>query len=151
MTGNEALAFGALKAGCRLYAGYPITPSSDVMEWLANELPRFGGTMMQTEDEIAAIGMCVGASFGGTKAMTSTAGPGLSLMTEFLGLAAIAEIPLVIADIQRVGPSTGIPTKTEQCDFAHAAHAGPGHAARRRRAVRRRRLLPHGGRGVQHR
>jgi len=130
MTGNEALAFGALKAGCRLYAGYPITPSSDVMEWLANELPRFGGTMMQTEDEIAAIGMCVGASFGGTKAMTSTAGPGLSLMTEFLGLAAIAEIPLVIADIQRVGPSTGIPTKTEQCDFAHAAHAGPGDTPR---------------------
>lgn len=130
MTGNEALAFGALKAGCRLYAGYPITPSSDVMEWLANELPRFGGTMMQTEDEIAAIGMCVGASFGGTKAMTSTAGPGLSLMTEFLGLASIAEIPLVIADIQRVGPSTGIPTKTEQCDFAHAAHAGPGDTPR---------------------
>lgn len=130
MTGNEALAFGALKAGCRLYAGYPITPSSDVMEWLANELPRFGGTMMQTEDEIAAIGMCVGASFGGTKAMTSTAGPGLSLMTEFLGLAAIAEIPIVIADIQRVGPSTGIPTKTEQCDFAHAAHAGPGDTPR---------------------
>ena len=130
MTGNEALAFGALKAGCRLYAGYPITPSSDVMEWLANELPRFGGTMMQTEDEIAAIGMCVGASFGGTKAMTSTAGPGLSLMTEFLGLASIAEIPLVIADIQRVGPSTGIPTKTEQCDFSHAAHAGPGDTPR---------------------
>ena len=130
MTGNEALAFGALKAGCRLYAGYPITPSSDVMEWLANELPRFGGTMMQTEDEIAAIGMCVGASFGGTKAMTSTAGPGLSLMTEFLGLASIAEIPVVIADIQRVGPSTGIPTKTEQCDFSHAAHAGPGDTPR---------------------
>ena len=130
MTGNEALAFGALKAGCRLYAGYPITPSSDVMEWLANELPRFGGTMMQTEDEIAAIGMCIGASFGGIKAMTSTAGPGLSLMTEFLGLASMAEIPLVIADIQRVGPSTGIPTKTEQCDFAHAVHAGPGDTPR---------------------
>ncbi len=130
MTGNEALAFGALRAGCRLYAGYPITPSSDVMEWLANELPRFGGTMMQTEDEIAAIGMCVGASYGGTKAMTSTAGPGLALMTEFLGLASIAEIPLVIADIQRVGPSTGIPTKTEQGDFAHVAHAAPGDTPR---------------------
>lgn len=130
MTGNEALAFGALRAGCRFYAGYPITPSSDVMEWLAGELPRFGGTMMQTEDEIAAIGMCVGASFGGTKAMTSTAGPGLSLMTEFLGLASVAEIPLVIADIQRVGPSTGIPTKTEQCDFNHAIHAGPGDTPR---------------------
>ena len=130
MTGNEALAFGALKAGCRLYAGYPITPSSDVMEWLANELPRFGGTMMQTEDEIAALGMCVGASFGGTKAMTSTAGPGFALMTEFLGLAAMAEIPVVIADIQRVGPSTGIPTKTEQCDFHHAAFGGPGDAPR---------------------
>lgn len=130
MTGNEALAFGALKAGCRFYAGYPITPSSDVMEWLATELPRFGGTMMQTEDEIAAIGMCVGASFGGTRAMTSTAGPGLSLMTEFLGLASMAEVPLVIADIQRVGPSTGIPTKTEQCDFNHAIHAGPGDTPR---------------------
>ena len=130
MTGNEALAFGALRAGCRFYAGYPITPSSDVMEWLAAQLPRFGGTMMQTEDEIAAIGMCVGASFGGTKAMTSTSGPGLSLMTEFLGLASMAEIPLVIADIQRVGPSTGIPTKTEQCDFNHAMHAGPGDTPR---------------------
>ncbi len=130
MTGNEALAFGALKAGCRLYAGYPITPSSDVMEWLAGELPRFGGTMMQTEDEIAAIGMCVGASFGGTKAMTSTAGPGFALMTEFLGLASMAEIPVVIADVQRVGPSTGIPTKTEQCDFHHAALGGPGDAPR---------------------
>lgn len=130
MTGNEALAFGALKAGCRFYAGYPITPSSEVMEWLAAELPRFGGTMMQTEDEIAAMGMCVGASFGGTKAMTSTAGPGLSLMTEFLGLASMAEIPVVIADIQRVGPSTGIPTKTEQCDFNHAIHAGPGDTPR---------------------
>jgi 2-oxoglutarate ferredoxin oxidoreductase subunit alpha len=130
MTGNEALAFGAIKAGCRFYAGYPITPSSDVMEWLANELPRFGGTMMQTEDEIAALGMCVGASFGGTKAMTSTAGPGFSLMTEFLGLASMAEIPVVIADIQRVGPSTGIPTKTEQCDFNHAALGGPGDTPR---------------------
>lgn len=130
MTGNEALAFGALRAGCRFYAGYPITPSSDVMEWLAQELPRFGGTMMQTEDEIAAIGMCVGASYGGAKAMTSTAGPGLSLMTEFLGLASMAEIPVVIADIQRVGPSTGIPTKTEQCDFNHAIHAGPGDTPR---------------------
>lgn len=130
MTGNEALAFGALKAGCRFYAGYPITPSSDVMEWLANELPRFGGTMMQTEDEIAAIGMCIGASFGGTKAMTSTAGPGFALMTEFLGLASMAEIPVVIADIQRVGPSTGIPTKTEQSDFHHAAFGGPGDAPR---------------------
>jgi len=130
MTGNEALAFGALKAGCRLYAGYPITPSSDVMEWLANELPRFGGTMMQTEDEIAAMGMCIGASFGGTKAMTSTAGPGFALMTEFLGLASMAEIPVVIADVQRVGPSTGIPTKTEQCDFHHAAFGGPGDAPR---------------------
>jgi 2-oxoglutarate ferredoxin oxidoreductase subunit alpha len=130
MTGNEALAFGALKAGCRLYAGYPITPSSDIMEWLASELPRFGGTMMQTEDEIAAMGMCVGASFGGTKAMTSTAGPGFALMTEFLGLASMAEIPVVIVDVQRVGPSTGIPTKTEQCDFHHAAFGGPGDAPR---------------------
>jgi 2-oxoglutarate ferredoxin oxidoreductase subunit alpha len=130
MTGNEALAFGALKAGCRFYAGYPITPSSDVMEWLSAELPRFGGTMMQTEDEIAAIGMCVGASFGGTKALTSTSGPGFALMTEFLGLAAMAEIPVVIADIQRVGPSTGIPTKTEQSDFHHAIHAGPGDTPR---------------------
>lgn len=130
MTGNEALSFGAVRAGCRFYAGYPITPSSDVMEWLADVLPRLGGTMMQTEDEIAAIGMCIGASFGGTKVMTSTAGPGLSLMTEFLGLASIAEVPLVIADIQRVGPSTGIPTKTEQCDFNHAIHAGPGDTPR---------------------
>ena len=126
MTGNDAVAYGALLAGCRFFAGYPITPSSEIMEWLSVQLPKFGGTMIQTEDEMAALGMVLGASLAGIKAMTATSGPGLSLMTEMLGLASIAEIPCVVVDVQRGGPSTGIPTKSEQSDLMHAAFGGHG-------------------------
>jgi 2-oxoglutarate/2-oxoacid ferredoxin oxidoreductase subunit alpha len=117
LSGNEAIGMGALFAGCRFFGGYPITPASEVMEFMAAQLPKVGGCMLQAEDEIASIGMVVGASFAGVRAMTSTSGPGLSLMTELLGLSAMAEIPCVVVDVQRGGPSTGLPTKTEQGDF----------------------------------
>jgi 2-oxoglutarate ferredoxin oxidoreductase subunit alpha len=117
MLGNEAIAFGALMAGCRFMAAYPITPSSEVMEYLTKKFPGFNGVMIQTEDEISAITMTVGAAYGGVRSMTATSGPGLSLMMEGIGLAAMTEIPVVIADIQRGGPSTGLPTKHEQSDI----------------------------------
>jgi 2-oxoglutarate ferredoxin oxidoreductase subunit alpha len=130
ITGNEALSSGALYAGCRFYAGYPITPSSEILEWMARELPKFGGTCVQAEDEIAAIGMLAGVSFAGGKALSSTAGPGLSLMTEALGLAAVAELPMVVVNCQRTGPSTGIPTKPEQADLYQALFSAHGDAPR---------------------
>ena len=130
MTGNEAVAYGALYAGCRFYAGYPITPSSEIMHWLAEWLPRFGGTCLQAEDEMSALGLVIGASFAGLKAMTSSSGPGISLMSELLGLASTAEIPCVIVNCQRVGPSTGIPTKTEQADLQQALYGTHGDAPR---------------------
>jgi len=130
LSGNEALVMGALQAGCRFFAGYPITPASDILERMAALLPRWSGTAVQMEDEISAVGAVVGAAFGGTKAMTATSGPGFSLMTEFLGLASMAEIPIVIADIQRAGPSTGMPTKTEQGDLYQAMLSSHGDAPR---------------------
>jgi 2-oxoglutarate ferredoxin oxidoreductase subunit alpha len=130
LTGNEAFAAGALYAGCRFFAGYPITPASEILEWMARELPKFGGTCVQAEDEIAAIGMLAGVSFAGGKPMTSTAGPGLSLMTEALGLATTAELPMVVVDCQRTGPSTGIPTKPEQSDLYQALFSAHGDAPR---------------------
>ena len=130
LSGNESLALGAIAAGCRLYAGYPITPATDIMEFLARELPKLGGYVVQTEDEIAAIGVVLGASFAGKKAMTATSGPGFSLMTEMMGLAVAAEIPAVIVDVQRVGPSTGMPTKTEQGDLYLACYGGHGNCPR---------------------
>ncbi|MHC4471935.1 MAG: 2-oxoacid:acceptor oxidoreductase family protein, partial [Planctomycetota bacterium] len=117
LSGNEAMAFGALAAGCRFFAGYPITPATDIMEWLAPYMPRLGGALVQAEDEIASVCMCIGASFAGQTGMTATSGPGLSLMTEALGLASMAETPLVVVDVQRAGPSTGMPTKAEQGDL----------------------------------
>lgn len=130
LSGNQALALGAIQAGMRFYAGYPITPATDIMELLAREMPRFGGTVVQAEDEIAAIGMVLGASFAGVKAMTASSGPGIDLMTEFLGLASMAEVPCVIVNCQRAGPSTGMPTKTEQSDLRHAICAGHGDVPR---------------------
>lgn len=130
LSGNQALALGAIQAGMRFYAGYPITPATDIMELLARELPRFEGTVVQAEDEIAAIGMVLGASFAGIKAMTASSGPGIDLMTEFLGLASMAEVPCVIVNCQRAGPSTGMPTKTEQSDLRAAISAGHGDAPR---------------------
>src|SRR3989338_3034215 len=130
LSGNESLALGAIAAGCRLYAGYPITPATDIMEFLAKELPKVGGYVVQTEDEISAIGVVLGASFGGKKAMTATSGPGFSLMTEMMGLGVAAEIPAVIVDVQRVGPSTGMPTKTEQGDKYLGVYGGHGNCPR---------------------
>jgi 2-oxoglutarate ferredoxin oxidoreductase subunit alpha len=117
VNGNTMLALGAIAAGMRFYAGYPITPATEIMEFLAKELPPFGGNVVQAEDEIAALGMCLGASYAGTKAMTATSGPGFSLMVEQINLGGQAEIPVVIADIQRGGASTGMPTKTSQGDL----------------------------------
>ncbi|MBD3162755.1 MAG: 2-oxoacid:acceptor oxidoreductase subunit alpha, partial [Candidatus Eisenbacteria bacterium] len=128
LTGNEAVALGAVYAGCRFFGGYPITPASEIMEVIAAELPRIGGAMVQAEDEIASMGMVLGAAFSGVRSMTATSGPGLSLMAELIGLASMAELPCVIVDVQRGGPSTGLPTKTEQADLALALTATHGEA-----------------------
>src|SRR5438046_8231888 len=117
LNGNQAVVAGALAAQCRFFAGYPITPASDIMEALAKELPQVGGTFLQAEDEMAALAAVLGASYGGMRAMTATSGPGFSLMTELIGLASMAELPVVIVDAQRAGPSTGMPTKMEQSDL----------------------------------
>jgi 2-oxoglutarate ferredoxin oxidoreductase subunit alpha len=130
LSGNHAVALGALVAGCRRYAGYPITPATDIMEFLADELPKVGGAVVQAEDEIAAIGMVLGASYTGQKAMTATSGPGISLMTEMLGLASMAEIPSVVIDCQRSGPSTGMPTRHEQGDLNIAVYGAHGEVQR---------------------
>jgi len=130
MTGNQATALGALAAGCRFYAGYPITPATSIMEFLAKEMPPMGGTLIQAEDEISAVTMAIGASFGGVKAMTATSGPGLSLMIEAIGHASMTETPLVIVDVQRAGPSTGMPTKTAQSDLFMALYAANDEAPR---------------------
>ena len=130
MNGNEALAYGLIAAGVRFGAGYPITPWSDIMELLRRELPKYGGTFMQTEDEIAAISMAIGASYAGRVAVTGSSGPGISLKTEALGWAIMAEMPLVIVDVQRGGPSTGMPTNIEQSDLNIAVNGGHGDAPR---------------------
>jgi 2-oxoglutarate/2-oxoacid ferredoxin oxidoreductase subunit alpha len=130
LNGNQAVVAGALAAKCRYFAGYPITPASDIMEGLAKELPQVGGTFLQAEDEIAALASVLGASFGGVRAMTATSGPGFSLMTELIGYASMAEIPAVIVDAQRAGPSTGMPTKMEQSDLSFALNASHGDTPR---------------------
>lgn len=117
MIGNDAIALGFLAGGCRFMAAYPITPASEIMEYLIKKLPEFGGTVIQTEDEIAAATMSIGANYAGVRTITSSAGPGLSLMMESIGLSGITETPLVIVDTQRGGPSTGLPTKQEQSDL----------------------------------
>ncbi|MFD0587505.1 2-oxoacid:acceptor oxidoreductase subunit alpha [Paenibacillus sp. GCM10027627] len=117
MIGNEAIGLGSLAAGCRLMSAYPITPASEIMEYLIKKLPKFGGTVVQTEDEIAAVTMAIGANYAGVRTMTASAGPGLSLMMEAIGLAGMTETPLVIVNTQRGGPSTGLPTKQEQSDL----------------------------------
>ena len=114
--GNHACAEGAIAAGCRFFAGYPITPSTEIAEILARRLPLVGGNFIQMEDEIAAMGAIIGASLGGVKSMTATSGPGFSLKQENIGFAAMAEIPCVIVNVQRGGPSTGLPTQPSQAD-----------------------------------
>ncbi|MBI4730867.1 MAG: 2-oxoacid:acceptor oxidoreductase subunit alpha [Chloroflexi bacterium] len=120
MQGNEAIALGAVAAGCRFYAGYPITPSTEVAEVLSRELPKVGGKFIQMEDEIASMAAIIGASVGGLKSMTATSGPGFSLMQENIGYAAMTEIPCVVVDVQRLGPSTGQPTAASQGDVMQA-------------------------------
>jgi len=120
MQGDEACAEGAIAAGCRFFAGYPITPATEIAETLSRRLPQVGGTFIQMEDEIASIAAVIGASFGGAKAMTATSGPGFSLMQENIGYAAMTETPCVIVDVQRLGPSTGRPTSPSQGDVMQA-------------------------------
>lgn len=115
--GNEATALGAFYAGARFFAGYPITPSSEIAELCARDLPGLGGVYMQMEDEIASMGAIIGASLAGAKAFTATSGPGFSLMQENLGVAIIGEVPVVVVNVQRVGPSTGLATKPAQADL----------------------------------
>ncbi len=128
--GNDMCAAAAIFAGCQFFGGYPITPSTEIMQFFTSHVWKYGGAVLQAEDEIAGIGAAVGASFAGRKAMTATSGPGLSLKSEMMGLASIAELPLVIVDVQRGGPSTGLPTKTEQSDFFAAAFSAHGDVIR---------------------
>src|SRR5438876_6031661 len=130
MTGNEALGYGLIAAGVRFGAGYPITPWSDIMELLRRELPKYGGTFVQCEDEIASVSMALGASYAGRVAVTGSSGPGISLKTEALGYAVMAELPLVLIDVQRGGPSTGMPTSVEQSDLNQACIGGHGESPR---------------------
>jgi len=128
VTGNEAAGYGALRGGVRFVAAYPITPATELLEWLAPALAGVGGTLVQAEDELASINMALGASYGGVPALTATSGPGLSLMVESLGLGVAAEIPVVVVDVMRTGPSTGIATKSEQADLGTALYGLHGDA-----------------------
>ena len=130
MMGNDAIAYGALVAGCRFMAGYPITPATDILEWMSKQLPAFGGVVVQAEDELAAITMTLGASYTGVRSMTATSGPGQALMTEAIGLAGVLEIPVVVVECARAGPSTGMPTKTEQSNLNHLIYSGHGEIPR---------------------
>ena len=130
MNGNEALGYGLIAAGVRFGAGYPITPWSDIMELLRRELPKYGGSFIQCEDEIASVSMAIGGSYAGRVAVTGSSGPGISLKTEAIGWAVMAEIPLIIVDVQRGGPSTGMPTNVEQSDLNIATFGGHGDSPR---------------------
>jgi len=128
ITGNEAVALGAVRGGVRFAAAYPITPATEVLEWLAPALTKIGGALVQAEDELSSINMTIGASYGGRASITATSGPGLALMVESIGLAAASEVPLVVVDVMRGGPSTGIPTKSEQSDLNIAIYGCHGDA-----------------------
>ncbi len=130
MNGNQALALGALAGGCRFISAYPMTPATSIIEWMAKREHRFGVVTKHAEDEIAAICMAIGASFVGARAMTATSGGGFSLMSEALGLAGMNEVPLVLVEAQRGGPSTGLPTRTEQSDLLFVVHASQGEFPR---------------------
>jgi 2-oxoglutarate ferredoxin oxidoreductase subunit alpha len=137
LSGNEAAGCGALRGGVRFVAAYPITPATELLEWMAPALRKVGGSLLQAEDELASINMIIGASYGGVPSLTATAGPGLALMTEGIGLAVAAEVPVVVVDVMRGGPSTGIPAKSEQSDLSFAVRparrrAAPGAGAQRR-------------------
>src|SRR5512137_1662405 len=126
ITGDEACAEGAISAGCRFFAGYPITPASEIAERMARRLPRIGGVYVQMEDEIASMNAILGASWAGAKAMTATSGPGFSLMMENLGLGLMLETPCVVVDVQRAGTSTGLPTLVGQGDMMQARWGSHG-------------------------
>ena len=130
LSGNEAAGYGAIRGGIRFVAAYPITPATEMLEWLAPALAKVGGTLLQAEDELASVNMIIGASYGGVPSLTATAGPGLALMTEGIGLAVAAEVPIVVVDVMRGGPSTGIPAKSEQSDLAFAVSGLHGDAPR---------------------
>jgi len=130
ISGNEAAGCGALRAGVRFVAAYPITPATELLEWMAPALAKVGGTLLQAEDELASVNMIIGASYGGVPSLTATAGPGLALMTEGIGLAVAAEVPIVVVDVMRGGPSTGIPAKSEQSDLSFAVEGLHGDAPR---------------------
>jgi 2-oxoglutarate ferredoxin oxidoreductase subunit alpha len=128
ITGNEAAGYGAIKGGVRFVAAYPITPATELLEWMSPALAEVGGTLVQAEDELASINMAIGGSYGGIPSLTATSGPGLALMVESLGLAVASETPVVVVDVMRVGPSTGIPTKSEQGDVNIAIYGLHGDA-----------------------
>ncbi len=128
LSGNEASGLGALRGGVRFVAAYPITPATEMLEWLAPRLDKVGGGLLQAEDELASVNMIIGGSFGGVPSLTATSGPGLSLMMEGLGLAVTSETPVVVANVMRGGPSTGIPTKSEQSDLNIAIYGFHGDA-----------------------
>jgi 2-oxoglutarate ferredoxin oxidoreductase subunit alpha len=130
LNGDEAIGMGALAAGCRFYAGYPITPATDVMEYLTGRIEEYGGAVVQAEDELSAINLALGGARAGARAMTATSGPGIDLMTETFGLIATTETPLVIANVMRSGPSTGMPTKQEQGDLEQMLYGGHGEIPR---------------------
>ncbi len=130
LTGNEAAGYGAIRGGVRFVAAYPITPATELLEWMSPALEQVGGVLVQAEDELASINMALGASYGGVPALTATSGPGLALMTEALGLAVAAELPVVVVDVMRGGPSTGIPAKSEQSDISIATQGMHGDAPR---------------------
>ena len=128
--GNDLIGLGAVMSGCRFMAAYPITPSSEIMHYLSEHLPHYGGKVVQTEDELAAVNMIIGSSYAGVRSITATSGPGMSLMMEGLGLAAMTEVPIVVVDVQRKGPSTGLPTKHEQSDLNILYYGGHGEFPR---------------------
>ncbi len=130
ISGNEAAGYGAIRGGIRFVAAYPITPATELLEWMAPALTKVGGTLLQAEDELASVNMIIGASYGGVPSLTATAGPGLALMTEGIGLAVSAEVPIVVVDVMRGGPSTGIPAKSEQSDVSFAVSGLSGDAPR---------------------
>ena len=151
MDGNQALAYGLIAAGVRYGAGYPITPWSSVMEILRGELPKYGGIFVQAEDELGAISLALGFSFSGYLAVTGSAGPGMSFKTEAIGWASMSEMPLIIINVQRGGPSTGLPTNMEQSDLFQAIFGGHGDSPRVVLAPGRRGLLLHRDRSRPHR
>lgn len=126
MLGDHACAEGAIAAGCRFFAGYPITPSTEIAEWIARRLPKFGGVYIQMEDELASMAAIIGASCGGLKSMTATSGPGMSLMMENIGLAVMLEVPCLVVNVQRGAPSTGLPTHVGQGDVMQAKWGSHG-------------------------